>query len=392
MKIIGLMSGTSADGVDVALCEVEGAPPRLQARILHAATFPYDETMRARILACCQIETSNVQAICTLNVDLAKTFVQAIFALLDAADVLPSEVDLIASHGQTIWHNVDSQGQVTATLQIGEASLITEWTGITTLHNFRARDVAAGGQGAPLMGCVDWLLLRHETRWRAIQNIGGMSNVTLLAPLSRADVQPLAFDTGPGTALLDAAVAFMTEGALHYDEGGAWAAEGQIDQDWLAELLKHPYYAQQPPKTTGRETFGVALAVRLVMQGRERSLSDTNILATLTALTAASIADAYRRFAPAPIDEIIIGGGGAHNATLLGLLEQYSGGRVLRHEDIGLYSDYKEALVFAVLGYESWHNRPASLPSLTGADQPSVLGQITPGANYTALLHKTHLA
>jgi len=392
MKIIGLMSGTSADGVDVALCEVEGAPPRLQARILRAITFPYDETTRACILACCQIETSNVQAICTLNVDLAKTFVQAIFALLDEADALPSEVDLIASHGQTIWHNVDSEGQVTATLQIGEASLIAEWTGITTVSNFRARDVAAGGQGAPLTGYVDWVLLRHETRWRAIQNIGGMGNVSFLAPLSQAQAEPLAFDTGPGNALLDAAVAFMTEGALRYDEGGAWAAEGQVDEAWLAELLTHPFYAQQPPKTTGRETFGMALAVRLVVQGRARNLSDADILATLTALTAASIAEAYRRFAPGPIDEIVIGGGGAHNHTLLKLIERYSGGRVLRHEDIGLSSDFKEALAFAVLGHETWHNRPASLPSLTGAEHPCVLGQITPGANYAALLRATSLA
>ena len=389
MKIIGLMSGTSADGIDVALCDIQGAPPKLSASIIHAATYPYDEALRSRILAACRPETSSVSSLCVLNFDLAQAFVHAIMNLLDSADVLPAEVDLIASHGQTVWHNVTDDGRVNATLQLGEASLIAEWTGITTLHNFRARDVAAGGQGAPLTGYVDWILLRHPTRWRAIQNIGGMGNVSFLAPLSQPSAEPIAFDTGPGNALMDAAISFMSEGGLHYDMGGMWASEGRLDEAWLAELMEHPYYAQTPPKTTGRETFGVPMAVRLVMQGRERGLSDVDIMATLTALTAQSIADAYQRFAPQRIDEIIIGGGGAHNPVLLQQIAQFTGAPMLKHEDIGIESDYKEALVFAVLGYETWHNRPATLPSLTGAEHASVLGQISPAANYADLIQRT---
>lgn len=390
MKIVGLMSGTSADGIDAALCEVEGAPPRLRARVLHGCTFPYDPALRQRILAACQPETSSSAMLCALNVDLGEAFAQATLDLLAEAALDLAAVDLIASHGQTVWHEV-REGRVHSTLQIGEACIIAERTGITTIHNFRARDVAAGGQGAPLTGYVDWLLLRHPTRWRAVQNIGGMGNVSLLPPLSDANGALVAFDTGPGNALIDVAVAVLTDGQRHYDPDGQFAAQGQIDEAWLDALMQHPYLHQPPPKTTGRELFGTAQARALVAEGQARGLRPYDILATLTAFTARSIAHAYRAYLPHAVDEIVLGGGGQHNRTLVDLLTQATGAAVLTHEALGLSSDLKEALAFAVLAYETWHGRPATLPTQTGARHPSVLGQITPAANFEALLRQRRL-
>ncbi len=390
MLVIGLMSGTSADGIDAALCEIDGAPPQLQARIVHARTFPYDADTQRRILDACLPAHSRVDALCQLNADLGERFAEAVRALLNAAQCSPAEVALIGSHGQTVWHMVQPDGRATATLQIGEAAIIAERTGITTVSNFRPRDIAAGGQGAPLTAYADWLLLRHAEHWRAVQNIGGMGNVTFLPPLNDDRTPPLAFDTGPGNALIDEAVRALTEGVQSYDRDGEIAARGQVDEAWLAELLAHPYFARTPPKTTGRELFGAEMAAALVREGHARGLSREDIVATLTALTAASIADAYRRFAPAPVHEVIVGGGGARNPTLLAMLRaRLSTAIVHTHEALGLDSDFKEALVFALLAYETWHGRIGTLPALTGATHPTVLGQITPGANYAALLRRT---
>lgn len=390
LTIAGLMSGTSADGIDVALCRINGAPPRLSAQIIAAHTVPYAPPLRERILRACEPPHSPVDSLCLLNVELADAFADAILRLIADAELSAAEVDLIASHGQTVWHAVDDAGQVQATLQIGEASVLAERTGITVIDNFRARDVAAGGQGAPLTGYVDWLLLRHEREWRAVQNIGGMGNVSFLPPLSDTDSPLLAFDTGPGNALIDSAVQLLTDGAQTYDRDGALARAGRVNGAWLKSLMDHPYYERQPPKTTGRELFGTPAARALVEQARAEGLPPADIVATLTALTAHSIADAYRRFAPASVAEVIVGGGGRLNPALLDMLTAaLAPARVIAHEQTGIDGDFKEALVFAVLGYETWHNRPGTLPAQTGARQASVLGQITPGDNYAALIRRT---
>lgn len=390
MRIIGLMSGTSADGIDAALCEIEGQPPQLQAKILAALTLDYQPEQRQCILAACQPSTGHVDTLCRLNFDLGEWFAEAVHQLMARAGVTAADIDLIASHGQTVWHQVGDNGHVSATLQIGEAAVIAERTGITTIHNFRPRDVIAGGQGAPLTGYADWLLLRHPEQWRAVQNIGGMGNVTFLPPLWDEKSLPLAFDTGPGNALIDIATTVLTDGVQTYDHDGALASRGQIDEGWLAELMAHPYFQRRPPKTTGRELFGSAMAQQLVQTGQARGLNREAIIATLTALTASSIADAYRRFAPHPPAEVILGGGGQHNRTLVAYLQNFMPNtKILRHEDIGLSSDFKEALVFAILAYETWHNRPGNLPALTGASYPAILGQITPGRNYATLIQQT---
>ncbi len=392
MIVAGLMSGTSADGVDVALCDIRGAPGNLQVELLHGATFAYSPGMRQRILSSCDPAESRIDAVAALHVDLAEVFARCVLAALDQAGIPLAQVDLIGSHGQTLWHNVLPSGQVNASLQIVEAAVLAERSGVTTISNFRARDIAVGGQGAPLTSYVDWLLLRHPSHWRAVQNIGGMGNVTFLPPLADSSSQPIAFDTGPGNALLDIAVAELTAGDLQYDRDGALAARGIVNEDWLDELLRHPYYARGYPKTTGRETFGSEAARRLLRAASERGLVPAEIIATLTALTATNIADAYQRFAPAPIAEVILGGGGRHNPVMVGMLRQYlAPSALLTHEDIGMDSDFKEALVFAVLAYESWHGRTATLPAFTGAARAAVLGSITPGANYAQLLRRAWL-
>ena len=218
MLIVGLMSGTSADGIDAAVCEITGEPPALQARILHAIAYPYPDGFQARILAASQADTGRVNEVCQLNFALGELFADAALSVIAGSGRKPDAIDLIGSHGQTFWHHVEPDGRVSATLQLTEAAVLAERTGVTIVSNFRPRDVAAGGQGAPLTAYVDWLLLRHPTQWRAVQNIGGIGNVTFLPPLSDTTSRPLAFDTGPGNALIDSLMVLLTDGVRAYDE------------------------------------------------------------------------------------------------------------------------------------------------------------------------------
>ncbi len=384
------MSGTSADGIDAALCEITGAPPRVQAEIIAAETLAFAPETRSRILESVQPGVSGVNDIAALNFDLADEFARAALKVIERAGLQPTDVDLLSSHGQTVWHNVTAEGRVNATLQITEGTVLAERTGITTVNNFRTRDVAAGGQGAPLIGYVDWLLLRHENHWRGVQNIGGTANVTMLPPMSAEAQEPLAFDTGPGNVLIDTAINRLTNGEMLFDKDGMMAAHGRVDHDWLHEIMLHPYFQRQPPKTTGREMFGTQMAFSLLAEGRTRGLSSEDMIATITAVTARSIADAVRRFAPEPLTDLIVGGGGCLNNTLVEMLREHiAPTTLLTHEDIGLSSRHKEALAFAVLAYETWHNRPSTMPSLTGARHASVLGQIIPGNNYSSLIKQT---
>ena len=390
MKVIGLMSGTSGDGIDAALCEISGEPPHIQAHIIMGITQPYEADFRQRILDSCLPHKSSVDLLCQLNVDLGEQFAKVTLQLIEKAGLKPSDIDLLSSHGQAVWYNILPDGRASSTLQITEAAVLAERTGITTISNLRARDIAAGGQGAPLTSYLDWLLLRHPDHWRAAQNIGGIGNVTFLPPLSDSESIPLSFDTGPGNVLIDAAVKYLTKGQLTFDQDGKMAEKGEANEAWLAELMEHPYFAQRLPKTTGRELFGTEMAQQLVAEGQKRNLGNNDILATLTILTARSIADAYRRFAPRPIQEVILGGGGTRNPVLVQMLQSlFTPTPVHTHEDVGLDSDLKEGLVFALLGYETWHGRPGTHPAMTGASHPVVLGQITPGANYIDLIKKT---
>lgn len=394
MLVIGLMSGTSADGIDATLVDIQGAPPALQVHLLQHIDVSYDPALRDEIFACFRPETGAVDRICQLNFALGEAFAVAALQCIEAAGLPPSRVDLIGSHGQTIWHVPPMAMSPGSTLQLGEAAVIAERTGITTISNFRSRDIAAGGHGAPLVSFVDWLLFRHHHKTRVLQNIGGIANATYLPPLSAvgSSQAAIAFDTGPGNMLIDDAARRATEGAWEYDRNGELAARGHVDEGLLAELLDHPYLKLPPPKTTGREEFGTQMGARIWIQAEARGLSLIDVVATVTAFTAHSIVLAYRDFLPASPDEVILSGGGAQNPILVGMLRQLlTSALLMSTDDVGVPNAAKEAVAFAVLAYESWHNRPGTLSSCTGARHAATLGAITPGNNYAALLGRLPL-
>ena len=384
MRIIGLMSGTSIDGIDAAVVDITGAPPHVTADLRAFTSVPFTQAQRDQIFALFDPSRADPEMVCSMNFQIGAWFADAAQQAMARAGLTADDVDLIASHGQTLFHNVGPDAAVRSTLQIGEAAVIAARTGVTTVADFRVADVAVGGQGAPLVSYVDWLLLRHPTKTRAVQNIGGIANVTYL-PANADGHDVLAFDTGPGNMVIDAVAAWHTGGAQRYDVDGRLAAAGVVDEDLLADLLRHPYFALPAPKTTGREQFGAPYARELIAAATARGLSGADLAATVTALTAWSIADAYRTLPTLP-DEIILGGGGAHNPTLRTMLGQaLPGAAVLTHADVGMDDDAKEALAFAVLGYECWYGRPGNLPSCTQAERALPLGKITPGENFGRL-------
>jgi anhydro-N-acetylmuramic acid kinase len=306
-------------------------------------------------------------------------FAYAVLQFITNHRIVRENIDAIASHGHTIAH-LPQQG---ATLQVGEAAVIAERTGITTMSDFRVADMAAGGQGAPLVPYADWCLLRDESTHRIIQNIGGIANCTVLpAGCDLSDVR--AWDTGPGNMIIDECVRILTDGAQQFDRDGELAAQGRVDEKWLRDLMKHEYFFRPPPVTCGREQFGQFYARQFLNEGARRGLSTFDMLATATAFTAESIAHSYRMHA-APLFvsdrlEIILGGGGAKNTTLRRMIAQRVGGhRVLSHEDVGLNGDAKEAMAFAILGHETLNGVPSNVPSATGARTPAILGKIVFG-------------
>lgn len=375
---VGLMCGTSADGMDAACVRLSGAPPMLEWELLSFTTRPLEPELREQIFQAFRPETGRVDLLCQLNFSLGEAFAQAALQAIAAAKLQPEQVDFIGSHGQTVWHIPPNGGMgVPSTLQLGNPAVIAQRTGVTVVSDFRSRDMAAGGQGAPLVPFVDALLLTHPEKSRAVQNIGGIGNVSWL-PAGGKGAQ-LGFDTGPGNMLLDRAAEVLTEGKLHCDWDGRLALAGQVREDVLARWMEEePYFSMQPPKSTGRELFGVQRCTGYLQELAGESKE--TILATLTAFTARSTADAYRRFLPQLPDEVLMCGGGARNPALRKMLAQeLPECRIGRTEDAGLPGDSKEAVAFAVLGYETMCRRPGNLPSATGAKMPVVLGSITPG-------------
>jgi anhydro-N-acetylmuramic acid kinase len=380
VRIVGLMSGTSLDGVDAALVEVEGTGEAdVTARVVRSLTVEYPPARREAIHAA--IVAGSAEALCGLHADLGEWLAEAAIRVCEAAGVALDSVDAIGSHGQTVWHRPPSAQTRGATLQLGDAATIAERTGVAVVSDFRTRDVAAGGQGAPLVPWVDRVLFAAEGRARALQNIGGIGNVTRVPP--RGSAEPVfAFDTGPGNALIDAVVELATDGRAAFDRDGRLAARGEVDEALLAELLRHPYFAAQPPKSTGREEFGRPFVARLVEAVRPEGDRDwLDLAATLTELTARSIAEAYRRWLlPRGVDEAVITGGGARNPTLVAriraLLDPLP---VLDGAALGIDADAKEAVAFALLAWAHLRGIPANEPGATGAAGPRVLGSYTPG-------------
>lgn len=381
MRIVGLMSGTSLDGIDAALVEVAGSGEHdVTARVVRSLTVDYTEPRREAIHAA--IVAGTAEALCSLHADLGEWLAEAVLRVCGEAGVDPGSVDAVGSHGQTVWHRPPSASARGATLQLGDAATIAERTGISVVSDFRTRDMAAGGQGAPLVPWVDRVLFAAEGKRRALQNIGGIANVTLVPPRGAAG-PAFAFDTGPGNALIDAAVELATDGRATFDRDGRLAARGAVDEALLADLLRHPYFAARPPKSTGREEFGRPFVARLVEALRPEGDADwLELVATLTELTARTIADAYHRWlVPRGVDEVVVTGGGARNPTLMGRLRALLDPiPIVGANDAGIDADAKEAVAFALLAWAHLRGIPANVPEATGAAGPRVLGSYTPGA------------
>ena len=360
MKVAGIMSGTSLDGIDVAVVEINRARG---IRTIGFQSTPYREEVRAEILAVSNTNTTTA-AISRLNYRLGELYARAVQRAIRRF----GPVELIGCHGQTIYH----EGRRN-TMQIGEPAVLAERTGVPVVSNFRARDIAAGGQGAPLVPYVDYLLFRHPKRTRIALNIGGIANITVI-PSGAAPEQVLAFDTGPGNMVLDALTREFSQGKLTCDRGGKIAESGDVHPGLLDELLADPYYRRNPPKSAGREQYGAEFVKRL----KRAKVPMPDLLATVTALTSATVALAVRKFAGAST-ELIVSGGGVHNPQIMAHLTGFLPGvAISTSTDHGIDADAKEAIAFALLAYETWNRRPANLPSATGAQRAVILGSITP--------------
>lgn len=386
MLYLGIMSGTSLDGVDVALCDVSGRPPARRASLVAFRMTSYSRERRRRILEV--TEKGTTAAVARLHAELAAWHAEAARALLEQAGVRPEDVRAVGSHGQTVWHEPARDSNLPGvTLQLGDPSVLAEHLGIPVVADFRAADVAAGGQGAPLVPWVDQALFAGEDRWRAIQNLGGMGNVTCVPSRSRPGEALLAFDTGPGVAVIDAVCEIVTEGQQTFDRDGAMARKGHVDPGWIQRNLEEDSFLRQmPPRTTGRERYGREFARRLVEQVTGRSLAGSRAaaavcVATATAWTAATIADAYRRFVlpGRDLEACYLSGGGARNPALVGAIEKALAPLPVRSlAALGVDPDAKEALAFAMLAHAHLEGIPANVPEATGARGPRVLGSYTP--------------
>lgn len=375
--VIGLMSGTSLDGITAAATRFSYGDDaeQLEAELLGWQTTPYTAERRALLAAA--MEGVSPAQYCRLRVDLGNWFAEAALEVIARCGLDAGAIDVIASHGQTIWHEPGH-----STWQIGDAATIAERTGIDVVHDFRGRDVAAGGQGAPLVPIADRLLFSHPTRWRALQNLGGIGNVTAVPPGGAARGLS-AFDTGPGVAVVDAVVRRLRP-SLAYDDDGRLAAAGSAVAGVVDACLAEPYFASPPPKSTGRELFGVAYADRLIAACRERApgCTDQDVIATAVSLTARSIGDAYSRWLPAEAGEVVLSGGGARNGALVAAIARaVAPRRVLRFDDLFFDGEAKEAVAFALLGHLYLRGRPGNVPEATGARGPRVLGSYTPGGS-----------
>ncbi|MFE1427774.1 anhydro-N-acetylmuramic acid kinase [Streptomyces fungicidicus] len=369
MRVIGLMSGTSHDAVDAAAADLVLEGDSLLLTPLGMVSAPYPEELRSALTAALPPASTTMRDVCRLDTRIGQAF--AALATRADRELCDGRADLIVSHGQTVYHWVE-QGRVHGTLQIGSPSWIAEATGRPVVSDLRTRDVAAGGQGAPLVSVVDVMWLRGRPGVPAALNLGGIANLTVAG----AAGDPVAFDTGPANALVDAAAHALTDGRLEYDRDGALAARGRVDTALLRALLDEPYYAETPPKTTGKELFHWPY-LHTFLTGRDR-LPVEDVVATVTHLTARTVADAVRA---AGASEVIASGGGTRNPTLMSMLRTALHGIPLRNsDDLGLPSEAKEAYAFAVLGYLTAHGLAGTVPSCTGARHPSVLGSITPGS------------
>ena len=376
MIVIGLMSGTSVDGIDAALVEIKGTEEDLEAKLLAGATYMYPRDIRANVLAVCSGKALSIAELAELDDAIAVQFANAARQI----QTQHQKAELIGSHGQTIYHRPPSKQQLGYSYQIGRGELIAHLTGIKTISNFRVADLAAGGEGAPLVSKIDLCLLSHPTKTRAIQNLGGIGNVTYL-PSQEVEGNKAIFgwDTGPANALLDLAVARLSNGTKTYDEDGQWAACGTPDKQLVDRWLQHNFFQQSPPKSTGRELFGKDYLDSCWHDMDLAGLEDSDRLATLTELTVASIVHSYRQFLPQLPDEVLLCGGGSRNLYLRQRLKaELTSAHIGTTDEVGINGDFKEAIAFAILAYWRAKGIHGNLPLVTGAAKTMLLGDVHP--------------
>jgi anhydro-N-acetylmuramic acid kinase len=385
MLVLGLMSGTSADGIDVALARISGEPPRLCAKLLGHTSTKFPPALRKEILRVAEQQSTTAGELSQLNFRLGAVFADAALAACRHFRVSPRKVAIIGSHGQTVFHQgkpVPYLGRPTAsTLQIGDPSVIAARTGITTVGDFRPADMALGGQGAPLVPYADYLLYRHEKFGRVSLNLGGIANLTVI-PAAATPQQVFAFDTGPANMLIDALVSHFTRGRQRYDKNAHLAGKGRDVAPISSLLLKEPYLYEAPPKSTGREYFGKEYVAKLIQLGRKYHARPNDLIRTATWFTLASVRLAMELFVlpKTKVHQLIVSGGGANNPLIYSVLSefyQHNGIEVMKSSHFGIPIDAKEAFAFALLAYETFHHRPSNLPSATGAHGPAILGKIS---------------
>jgi anhydro-N-acetylmuramic acid kinase len=383
MLVLGLMSGTSADGIDVALARISGAPPHLHAKILGHTSSKFPDALRKEILRVAEQHSISAGELSQLNFRLGEVFAEAALAACHRFRISPKRIALIGSHGQTIFHQgtpVNYFGLPTSsTLQTGQPSVIAARTCITTVGDFRPADMSLGGQGAPLVPYADYLLYLDEKLGRVSLNLGGIANITVI-PASAKPSQILAFDTGPANMLIDALVSHYSHGRQQFDKNAVIAQTGRSVPALLNELMRDPYLKLAPPKSTGREYYGHAYLKRVLALGKKYRAKPADLIRAATILTALSVVDALNRFVlpKTKIHQIIISGGGANNPLLVAQLSAALGTiEILPSSHFGIPEDAKEAFAFALMAYETFHQRPSNLPSATGAHAPAILGKIS---------------
>jgi len=388
--VIGLMSGTSLDGVDAALVRILTGESGAFASIdlVKHAYLPYSDELRDLVAALCSPSTARVDDLTYAHFGLAEWYARAVALVLEEAGLPASSIDVLSMHGQTVWHAPEPRSfpgpagrvMVKGTLQLGAGAVLRERTGLPVIADHRARDMAAGGEGAPLAPYIDALLFGSKDEGVVVQNIGGIGNATVI-PAGAANSRVFGFDTGPGNMVIDAVVAEGTKGASRYDEGGAIAARGTASAEIVSSLMRDPWLARRPPKSTGREVYGAAFAADLVAESKRRGLTFKDRVATATAFTAETIAAAVRDFVlpAAPVARLLVAGGGARNGTLLRMIGERlpEGIRVATTGEYGVPDEAREAMAFALIGHESLMGRPANLPAVTGASRAVVLGSLT---------------
>ncbi len=383
MLVVGLISGTSMDGITAALVEMKQGPSGddldLDVNLLDWINKEYPPQVKEKLLVL--REEGTVPELCALNFLLGDYFAEAALEVIKRAEKSPEQIDLICNHGQTICHLpqrfVESEFGVSSTLQIGESDVIVERTGITTIGDFRTRDMAAGGEAAPLIPYVDHILFRSKTHARVLLNLGGIANVTHM-PASATLEDLVAFDTGPASMIIDGVVEHLTQGQKVYDENGVMAGQGRIDESFLDMLMQHPFIHLPPPKSTGREEFGKDFLHELLHKAEAAQLDGNDLVATVTAFSAASLVLNCQTFLDG-FDELIVGGGGAHNQTLLKMIDaRLNDVKIMTTQSMGIPVEAKEAIGFAIMGYQAFHGRPNNVPNATGAKYPVVMGKISP--------------